>query len=128
MAPDKADWLDCDDGSDDVSHDKSPDQSEVEDSAAEENPAAFFDAVNARNPNLPIPILKTAREVRAEARERSRTIAHTYRGLRAIVQRHEATIQKRWAGKTRQQRLRILLGAWPNMPPCHRPDFEALRR
>ncbi|KAJ1712176.1 hypothetical protein NYO67_5650 [Aspergillus flavus] len=47
---------------------------------------------------------------------------------KTIIQRHEATIQKRWSKKTRQQRLNVLLSAWPDMPAIHRPDFDAFRR
>ncbi|WOO76897.1 uncharacterized protein LOC62_01G000510 [Vanrija pseudolonga] len=51
-----------------------------------------------------------------------------HKQLSDIVQRHEATIQKRWAKKTKAQRLRILLSAWPNMLPIHRPELEAYKR
>ncbi|KAM7182847.1 hypothetical protein V8F33_013973 [Rhypophila sp. PSN 637] len=44
-----------------------------------------------------------------------------------IVARHEATIQKRWAKKTRGERLLILLRAWPEMPRKHRPDFNSFK-
>ncbi|KAK3387773.1 hypothetical protein B0H63DRAFT_559227 [Podospora didyma] len=56
-------------------------------------------------------------------------IAQSADSLQNILSRHEATIQKRWPKKTKQQRINILLKAWgPNMPPTHRSDFEALRR
>ncbi|KAI1659783.1 hypothetical protein F4813DRAFT_401361 [Daldinia decipiens] len=42
--------------------------------------------------------------------------------------RHEATIQKRWNKKTRQQKQKILLDAWPDMAVTHRPDFDAFWR
>ena len=48
--------------------------------------------------------------------------------LHAIVQRHEPTLQTRWIKKTKPQRLKILLRAWPNMPATHRPDLEVLRK
>ncbi|KAL1847238.1 hypothetical protein Daus18300_014002 [Diaporthe australafricana] len=47
--------------------------------------------------------------------------------LRAILERHEATIQKRWTKKTKAQRLAVLLKAWPNMAPKHRPDIIEFR-
>jgi hypothetical protein len=67
-------------------------------------------------------------EVREEALARSRNIFDSFHMLSNILLRHEATIQKRWAKKTRQQRQKILLSAWPNMAPTHRPDFDAFRR
>ncbi|KAB8243617.1 hypothetical protein BDV35DRAFT_407355 [Aspergillus flavus] len=62
------------------------------------------------------------------ATARSDEIFTSYETLHRIIQRHEATIQKRWSKKTRQQRLNVLLSAWPDMPAIHRPDFDAFRR
>ena len=75
-----------------------------------------------------MPTMSSPSEVRKEAKEKSQSIFAHYNVLREIVERHEATIQKRWTKKTRQQRLKILLKAWPNMPTSHRPDFEAFRK
>ncbi|KAH7012268.1 uncharacterized protein B0I36DRAFT_400351 [Microdochium trichocladiopsis] len=66
--------------------------------------------------------------VRKEARTRAENIFRHYSLLNAILCRHEAKIQKRWTGKTRSQRLVILLAAWPSMVASHRPDFAALRQ
>ena len=67
-------------------------------------------------------------EVRQTAQKRSRNVIDSYNTLRNILIRHEETIQKRWAKKTRPQRQKILLDAWPGMVASHRPDFEAFRR
>ena len=67
-------------------------------------------------------------EVRQTAQKRSRNVIDSYNALRNILIRHEETIQKRWAKKTRPQRQKILLDAWPGMVASHRPDFEAFRR
>ncbi|KAF9945186.1 hypothetical protein BGZ72_001585 [Mortierella alpina] len=67
----------------------------------------------------------TPAEVRQEARQRVTKIFNDWNLLNHIVQRHEATIQKRWLKKTREQRKSILLRAWPNMATTHRPDLEA---
>ncbi|KAI1275802.1 hypothetical protein F5Y07DRAFT_166175 [Xylaria sp. FL0933] len=67
-------------------------------------------------------------EVRREANARSANIFAHYERLQAILERHEATIRKRWEKKTRTQRLSILLKAWPGMPLTHRPDFAAFRK
>ncbi|KAI0903681.1 hypothetical protein F4823DRAFT_617631 [Ustulina deusta] len=72
--------------------------------------------------------MATPTEVRSEARMRSRNIFASYETLRAILFRHELTIQKRWSKKTRQQRQKVLLDTWPGMPASHRPDFDAFRR
>jgi hypothetical protein len=48
--------------------------------------------------------------------------------LNWIVQRYEPTLQKRWAKRNGEQRKKILLAAWPNMPANDRPDFDAIQR
>ncbi|OAA72221.1 hypothetical protein ISF_01294 [Cordyceps fumosorosea ARSEF 2679] len=86
------------------------------------NPQSLFRAIGGRIPKTPSPA-----EVRREASAKSREAFAAYKTLGEILQRHEATIQKRWTKKTKQQRLQILLKAWPGMPASHRPDFEAFR-
>ena len=44
--------------------------------------------------------------------------------LRQILTRREAVIRRRWVKKSKEQRKKILLTAWPNMPTRHRPDFQ----
>ncbi|OCL06401.1 hypothetical protein AOQ84DRAFT_411066 [Glonium stellatum] len=46
--------------------------------------------------------------------------------MNSIIERYEATIQKRWIKKTKEQR-KILLAAWPQMSTSHRPDFAAFK-
>jgi hypothetical protein len=92
------------------------------------DPAAFFAAINRANPNLPIPEIKTAEDVRKQAAADSETIFRAYETLHEIGKRHEPTIQKRWTKKTRQQRLKLLLAAWPGMPAVHRSDVDAFHR
>ncbi|RAQ79547.1 hypothetical protein COH21_007913 [Aspergillus flavus] len=77
--------------------------------------------------NDPASALK-AIDDRRQATARSDEIFTSYETLHKIIQRHEATVQKRWSKKTRQQRLNVLLSAWPDMPVIHRPDFDAFRR
>lgn len=69
--------------------------------------------------------VKSASEVKHEARKRSYAIRTAYRTLANMAQRHKPTIQSRWAKKSKQKRLKILLDAWPGMAPSHRPDWEA---
>lgn len=69
--------------------------------------------------------VKSASEVQHVARKRSYAIHTAYRTLADIAQRHEPTIQARWAKKSKQKRLKILLDAWPGMAPSNRPNWEA---
>ncbi|KAF4969542.1 hypothetical protein FSARC_3225 [Fusarium sarcochroum] len=87
------------------------------------NATEFLTAMGGPMPELPSPT-----EVRRRANENSTKIFSSYHSLKQILGRHEGTIQKRWTKKTRQQRLQILLKAWPAMPTSHRPDFEAFRK
>ncbi|KAH7191202.1 hypothetical protein DER44DRAFT_794629 [Fusarium oxysporum] len=87
------------------------------------NPVEFLTAMGGPMPELPSPA-----KVRRQAGEYSAKVFASHHLLKQILERHEATIQKRWTKKTRQQRLQILLKAWPAMPASHRPDFEAFRR
>ncbi|KAF5608010.1 hypothetical protein FPANT_639 [Fusarium pseudoanthophilum] len=66
--------------------------------------------------------------VRERAQNYSKNIFASYHQLNKILERHEATIQRRWMKKPRQQRLQILLKYWPDMPASHRPDFAAFRQ
>lgn len=123
------DWVDRadhDSSDDDLSDDEpfvTPGEGSIYD-----DPAALFASMGMANPNLPISVVKKPKEVREESRERSKKIGSSYKTLREIVERHEATIQRRWANKTKQQKLKVLLTAWPMMPGVHRPDFQALRK
>ncbi|OBS25860.1 hypothetical protein FPOA_06394 [Fusarium poae] len=72
-----------------------------------------------------IPEFPSPEKVKKEATEKSRIVFAYWAFLNLILERHEATIQKRWTKKTRQQRLQILLALWPNMPEQHRPDWKA---
>lgn len=67
-------------------------------------------------------------EIRRQAKSRCASIFASHNVLRAILERYEAIVQKRWTKKTRSQRQAILLKAWPNMPTRHRPDFEAFKK
>ncbi|KAF9536587.1 hypothetical protein EC957_010366 [Mortierella hygrophila] len=88
------------------------------------NPSSFFDNISLPKPSS----FPTPDEVRNEARKRVTNIFKDWTLLNHIVQRQEATIQKRWLKKTREQRKNTLLSAWPNMSASHRPDMEAFFR
>lgn len=76
---------------------------------------------------LPIPTFPTPNEVQTEAQDRAQKIFADWNTLNAILQRYEELLRKRWAKKTREQRKKILLTAWPNMPAAHRPDLQVLQ-
>ena len=93
------------------------------------DPNSFFKAIGWGKPGTaPIPPAISPAAVKSEARQRAEQIWKNWRFLKEILERHEATIQKRWKKKTKESRRKILLSAWPNMPVTHRPDFEAFTR
>ncbi|KLO86955.1 uncharacterized protein LW93_12812 [Fusarium fujikuroi] len=69
-----------------------------------------------------------ADEVEIESKRRGKSIYQNYGILGRILERHEETIQKRWLKKNRKQRLDVLLTAWPDMPPTHRPFYDIWRQ
>ncbi|OJJ37693.1 hypothetical protein ASPWEDRAFT_93070, partial [Aspergillus wentii DTO 134E9] len=68
------------------------------------------------------------KEAEDEAYGQSTKLFEHWSLLGHILNRYEATIRKRWLKKGQEQRRKILLEAWPNIPSSHRPDFRALRR
>lgn len=70
----------------------------------------------------------TAEEVQKEAKFGAERVLSDWNTLRNIVERHSETLEKRWVKKTRKKQKDLLLQAWPNMSPSHRPDFEAFRK
>jgi hypothetical protein len=93
------------------------------------NPMELLQQISANEPGkLPMPSsFPSAEEVRSKAGPLSKSILEHWDMLNTIIQRHEATIQKRWAKKTKESRRKILLAVWPNMSASHRPDLQAFR-
>jgi hypothetical protein len=94
--------------------------------------AAILRAMGAEGSGLPITKSITPRGARSEAKPYVDGIVADWNSLNVIVKRHEATIQKLWAKKTKHQRLYILLPAWKTVSPAkmavrHRPDFAAFQ-
>jgi hypothetical protein len=86
------------------------------------NPTSFMDAKSELG--FPTPSsLPNLDKVISDARDLSPSLFKSFNLLREILDRHEATIQKRWLKKTNEQRRKILLHAWPNLAKPHRPDF-----
>lgn len=77
--------------------------------------------------HLPIPEAISPAEVRRQARNRRDNVLSSYKKLNDILSRHEATIQKRWAKKSKTARTKLLLDCWPGMAKSHRPDYAAYR-
>ncbi|KAL9077065.1 MAG: hypothetical protein Q9157_003487 [Trypethelium eluteriae] len=90
---------------------------------------ALFEMFGAGKPGgLPMPSMLTASEVRSKSETLSSSIFDSWNSLRVIVERHEATVRKRWSKRTREQRKKILLTAWPSMSVPHRPDIDAFKK
>lgn len=77
---------------------------------------------------LPKPSNPCIADVRQLAQQRVRTIFAEQEALSCILDRHGTTLHKRWTKKSREQRRKVLVQAFPKIPARHRPDFEALRR
>lgn len=71
----------------------------------------------------PTPLDVSLDDARGQTEPMRTKILELYGTLGDIVARHEATIQRRWAKKTKRERLAILLQAWPDMPRQHRPTL-----
>lgn len=70
----------------------------------------------------------TSKTVHRDGPKRVESIFNNFERLQLIVGKHAKVLQTRWWKRTAMKRRKLLLEAWPNMPPEHRPDFNALRR
>ncbi|GJJ74586.1 hypothetical protein EMPS_06944 [Entomortierella parvispora] len=78
-----------------------------------------------RSSHLPQPSrFLTPEIVIQESQAHVKNIFDDWNLLNRIILRHEASIQKRWLKKSREQRRNTLLHAWPQMPKKHLPDLE----
>ncbi|KAK5125371.1 hypothetical protein LTR85_000480 [Meristemomyces frigidus] len=95
----------------------------------EQDDAAFRrKVIEARSKSGRKPRFITAEEAKETAPERVDSIFSGWNALHSILERHEAVIQKRWMKKTKTQKQKVILAAWPGMSANHRPDFDAARR
>jgi hypothetical protein len=93
------------------------------------NPQKFFEMMAQANPNLPVsPSFPSPAEVRKKSTAYSKGIFNSWTTLRDVLARREKVIRKRWMNKSKEQRKKILLAAWPSMPERHRPDFYELQK
>ena len=93
------------------------------------DPASLFRAWSAGGPGrIPMPEMVDAQNGEAAKTQVGNSDLLELEFLGAVLDRHQATINKRWAKKTRNQRVEILLSAWPKMSTTHRPDFDAFKR
>lgn len=100
----------------------------MDDRSIYDDPERLFAAMAQGNPSLPIPTFPEFSKVQQEAKTRARDIFTDQNALFEILERYEGTLRKRWAKKTVEQRRKVLVAAYPNIPAVHRPDFEAIRR
>lgn len=90
---------------------------------------SFFRSIKESGSDLPMPSsFPTPAQARRDALALSTRIFSSWTTLRKILERHEATLRKRWLKKSREQRKKILLSVWPGMHQTHRPDFEVFRK
>ena len=73
-------------------------------------------------------LFPTVSEVKQEATQKACQISDHWTRLNRILRRYEAVLHKRWNKKSSEQKRKVLLTAWPQMPQLHRPDFQAPRR
>ena len=70
----------------------------------------------------PAPVLYMSRHILATADScptGSTEVLASWNKLRAVLERHEEALRRRWMKKTKTQRTTIVLKAWPNMSPKH---------
>ena len=89
---------------------------------------AMLEALRAVNPDLSNLKMISRSEVDQESKKRSRQIFTDWERLNNILNKYEDILRKRWIKKTKEQRKKLLLSAWPNMSTTHRPDFQAQHR
>ncbi|CAH0052433.1 unnamed protein product [Clonostachys solani] len=74
----------------------------------------------------------TFAESAASAEEVTARVLCSYQSLQAIVMLHEAKIQNRWTKKTKEDRRKLLLQAWPQMnkqrPGCLRVEKQIISK
>ncbi|KAI4129019.1 MAG: hypothetical protein LQ347_003935 [Umbilicaria vellea] len=90
--------------------------------------AELMTRVKQRYPTLIFPEVRGFEELKEEASERVLKIWEHWTRLHNILERREDTMRRRWTKKTAEQRKKVLLTAWPDMPVSHRPDMQALHR
>jgi hypothetical protein len=70
------------------------------------------------------PVVLSITTALAERSVQATSILRGYAILRTILDRHEATIHRRWLNKSKKERRELVVEAWGTMPPSHRPDWE----
>lgn len=78
--------------------------------------------------DLPIPKKLSNDEIGKLARSFAHEIFADWGSLNAILKRYEDLVQRRWMKKNEKKRQALLLEAWPDMAPTHRPDFVGFRK
>ncbi|KAI4731144.1 hypothetical protein E4T49_00836 [Aureobasidium sp. EXF-10728] len=78
--------------------------------------------------DLPAPTIADLDDLRTHSHVFSISIFRHWVLLNKILKRFEGQIQKRWIKRNNNQRLSVLLQAWPHMAATHRPEFATLRK
>lgn len=81
-----------------------------------------------RPPFTSFPGYKPEADVKREAKAFMEVISSEWNYLRAILASYEQLLHKRWKKKNVEQRKKIILQSWPDIPSMHRPDFYAVQR
>lgn len=76
---------------------------------------------------LPKPKEISLEVVTNEAKRRVESISAHFTQLNDIITHYEDVIRTRWTKKSQDQRLQVLLAAWPDMAKEHRPEWKASR-
>lgn len=87
----------------------------------------YYKMMGAVDPRMFHPTFIPFAEFQRRTMEYSRQIFSHWNRLHDILDHLEDQLRKRWIKKTREQRTRILMNAWPNIPVSHRPDFSLQR-
>ncbi|KAL8725247.1 MAG: hypothetical protein Q9166_007486 [cf. Caloplaca sp. 2 TL-2023] len=90
------------------------------------DPSSFLDLFYKDNPFLKTHNILTLAQAKPVIQEHVKSISDDFLRLRNILGKHESTLQKRWLKKTKDQRINLLLSAWPKMAQYHRADFRLL--
>ena len=86
----------------------------------------FSTKASAITPGLPMAGLEPIANVRKRAKGLSEEIFASWKRLGWLL-RFEEILRKRWSKKTQEQRKKVLITVFPDIPTMHRPDFHAFR-
>ena len=86
--------------------------------------ARYLEGTSAKNPKHQ----KMLQSLQRDVPELVQCIFDDLHELRIITGAYSEVLGRRWTKKHHEKRKTLLLDAWPNMNPTHRPDFDVIRR